>query len=236
MKKELVVWYLGLSTAIYAQQKATSFFIPKLEAEAKGLIPECENLPLTTAAQSTVTRQQTKRASASAKITKFFIDQREPGSRYETGPLHIIYSDGTEVVQTLPPLRTSTDKETVFNAVGFSGAELAQDQQTLGWTVNVENCCTSYSIPLNVVLFHDRRVLHTIDQGQMVWSWMFVQAGKQVAVVFGPTHGPEVGDYRLYDVQTGELVSEVSGDEDTQALTADTPDWARQLQDHFHNR
>jgi len=236
VKKELVVWYLGLSTAIYAQQKATSFLVPKLEAEAKGWIPECENLPLTTSAQSTVTRQQTKRASASAKITKFLIDQPEPGSHYETGPLHIIYSDRTEVVQTLPLLRASTEKETVFNAVGFSGVELAQDQQTLGWTVNVENCCTSYSIPLNVVLFRDGRVLHTIDQGQMVWSWMFVQGGKQVAVVFGPTHGPEVGDYRLYDVQTGKLVAEVWADEDTQALKADAPHWARQLQDHFHSR
>ena len=232
MKKESVALYLGLSTAIYAQQ----FLIPKLEAEAKGSIPECENLPRTTSVQSTVTRQQTKRASASAKITKFFIDQPEPGSRYETGSLHIIYNDGTEVVQTLPPLRVSTDKETVFNAVGFSGVALAKDQQTLGWTVNVENCCTSYSIPLSLVLFRDGHVLHTIDQGQMVWSWMFVQDGKQVAVVFGPTHGPEVGDYRLYDVQTGKLVSEVWGDEDTQALKADAPDWARQLQDHFHNR
>ena len=149
MKKELVALYLGLSTAIYAQQ----FLIPKLEAEAKGSIPECENLPRTTSVQSTLTRQQTKRASPSANVTKFFIDQPEPGSRYETGPLHIIYSDGTEVVQTLPPLRASTDKETVFNAVGFSGVALAKDQQTLGWTVNVENCCTSYSIPLSLVLF-----------------------------------------------------------------------------------
>jgi len=199
VKKELVALYLGLSTAICAQQKAT----------------------LTTTAQSSVTRQRTQQPSA--KVTKFFIDRPEPGSRYETGPLHIIYSDGTEVVQTLPPLRASTDKETVFNAVGFSGVELAQDQQTLGWTVNVENCCTSYSIPLSVVPFRNRCVLHTIDQGQMVWSWMFVQGGKQLAVVFGPTHGSEVGDYRLYDVQTGKLVCEVWGDEDTQALKADAP-------------
>lgn len=78
--------------------------------------------------------------------------------------------------------------------------ELVQDQRTLGWTVNVENCCTSYSIPLSVVLFRDRRVPHTLDQGQMIWNWMFVQGGKEVAVVFGPTHGSEVGDHRLYDV------------------------------------
>ena len=83
-----------------------------------------------------VTRQQTKDASETAHITECFIAEPAAGSGYETGALHIIYSDGTEIVQTLPPLKPSTDKETVFNAVGFSGVELGQDRQTLGWTIN----------------------------------------------------------------------------------------------------
>jgi hypothetical protein len=180
--------------------------------------------------------QETKGAPQADYITKFFIAEPAPGSGYETGPLHIIYGDGTEIVQTLPPLKSSTDKEIVFNAVGFSGVELAQDRETLGWTINVQNCCTSYSIPLSVVVFQHKRVLHTFDQGQMVWSWMFVERGKQVAVVFGPTHGPEVGDYRLYDVKAGNLVSEVCGDVDTQSLKTNAPDWAKRLQDRLHNK
>ena len=130
-------------------------------------------LSATTFRQSSATSRQTKDASQAAQITKFFITEPAAGSGYETGPLHIIYSDGTEIVQTLPPLKPSTDKEIVFNAVGFSGVELAQDRQTLGWTIHVQNCCTSYSIPLSVVVFQHKRVLHTFDQGQMVWSWMF---------------------------------------------------------------
>jgi len=156
-------------------------------------------LSATTFGQSLGTSQQAKNASQAAPITKFFIAQPAAGSGYETGPLHIIYADGTEVVQTLPPLKPRTDKEVAFNAVGFSGVELAQDRETLGWTINVENCCTSYSIPVSVVVFWHKQVLHTFSQGQMVWSWMFLDGGKQVAVVFGATHGPEIGDYRLYD-------------------------------------
>ena len=182
-----------------------------------------------------MTSPQTKGASQTAPITKFFIAEPAAGSGYETGPLHIIYADGTEVVQTLPPLKPSTDKEAVFNAVGFSGVELAQDRETLGWTINVENCCTSYSIPLSVVVFRHKHVLHTFDQGLMVWSWMFLEGGKQVAVVFGPTHGPEAGDYQLYDVKTGKLVSEVLGDAETQSLKTDAPDWAKRLQDRLRN-
>ena len=59
--------------------------------------------------------------------------------------------------------------------------------------------------------------------------------GKRLAIVFGLTHGPEVGDYRLYDVQTGKLISEVFGDEDTQALKPNAPQWAKLLEDHLHN-
>jgi hypothetical protein len=176
-----------------------------------------------------------KDSPQTAQITKFFVAEPIANSGYETGPLHIIYGDGTEVVQTLPPLKASTDREIAFNAVGFSGVELAQDRQTLGWTINVENCCTSYPVPLSVVVFQHKQVLNTFAQGQMVWSWMFLETGKRVAVVFGPTHGPEVGDYRLYDVKTGKLMSEVWGDEGTQSLKADAPEWAKQLQDHLHH-
>ena len=171
--------------------------------------------------------------SASATITKFFIDNPEADSGYETGPLHIIYSDGTQIIQTLPPLKKSTDKETVFNAVGFSQVQLADDQKTLGWTVEVQNCCTSYSIPLSVVVFRSGRVLHSFEE-RVVWNWMFLPGSKQLAVVWGATHGPEVGDYRLYDIATGGLVSEVWDDEDEQALKNDAPDWAKRLQEKLH--
>lgn len=84
-------------------------------------------------AQSTATQEKTKGTSQTAEITRFFFEESKKDSRYETGPLHIVYNDGTEVVKTLPALETSTDKETVFNDVGFSNVQLAADRQTLGW-------------------------------------------------------------------------------------------------------
>ena len=187
-------------------------------------------------AKSGQKERKTKSPSQTAEITRFFIEEPKRDSGYETGPLHIIYDNGIEIVKTLPPLEASTEKETVFNDVGFSDVQLAEDRQTLGWTVDVENCCTSYPIPLRVVILRRGKVLHSFAQGQMVWSWMFSRNGERLAVVFGPTHGAEVGDYRLYDVQTGKLISEAFGDEVTQSLKPDAPDWALRLQDHFHNR
>jgi hypothetical protein len=175
-------------------------------------------------AQSTNTQRKTKDRQP-AEITEFSIKKAKEGSGFETGPLYIVYSDGTKVVKTLPPMQASSKKKIVFNAVGFSGVQLATDRQTLGWTINVENCCTSYSIPFRDVVFRRKQVLHTFEQGQMVWDWMFLENGERVAVVFGPTHGTAIGDYRLFDVKTGHLLSEVSG-------TADLPEWAKRLQAH----
>jgi len=180
------------------------------------------------------TSKHNTQPSAGARITKFYIAEAAPNSGYETGPLHVIYSDGAHVIQELPPLQKSTAKVTVFNTVGFSQAQLAADRQTLGWTVQVENCCTSYSIPLSVVLFRSGRVVRTLGNGHMVWNWMFLQDGKQVAVVTGFPHGPEVGDYELYDVATGKLLAEVSGDEEIQGLKPDAPEWARSLEERLH--
>lgn len=192
-------------------------------------------LSVGTSGQSTKAQTKTKSTPQNAEITRFFIEEPKEDSGYETGPLHIIYGDGTEIVKSLPPLKASTEKETVFNAVGFSDVQLAEDRQTLGWTINVENCCTSYSIPLRVVVFRHKQVLHTFRQGQMVWSWMFVQGGKQIAVVVGPTHGTDVGDNRLYDVKTGKLISETWDNENTQPPKPDPPELAKRLQDHLRN-
>jgi hypothetical protein len=184
-------------------------------------------------AQPTAIQRKAKSTSETAEITRFFIEESKKGSPYETGPLHIAYDDGTEIIKTLPPMKKSTEKETVFNDVGFSYVQLAADRQTLGWAVDVENCCTSYPIPQRVVIFRRGKVLHAFAPG-LVWNWMFFLGGKRVAIVSGPSHGPEVGDYRLYDVRTGTLISKVMGDEDPQSLKPDAPKWAQLLQERLH--
>lgn len=108
--------------------------------------------------------------------------------------------------------------------------QLAEDRQTLGWTETYDNCGTSYAVPVVVVLYRSGKVLQRIQTGQMVWSWMFFERGNKAAVVWGPTHGPEVGDFKLYDVRTGKVLAEVYGDAETQALKADAPSWAKKLE------
>lgn len=184
---------------------------------------------------------QSSRAAAkpnhkAREIARYFIDQPESGSGYETGPLHIVYDDGTDVLMKLPPLQKSTEKEVVFNDVGFSDVKLAADKQTIGWTIDVENCCTSYPLPLRVVVFRDGHVLREFDRMQMVQDWMFLNGGSRVAIVTGFPHGPHIGEYRLYETKTGKLLSEVFGDEKTQSLKPDAPQWAKLLEGQSQSR
>lgn len=166
-------------------------------------------LPVGASAQS---QERQARSASQAYIKEFFIEEPQANSGYETGPLHIIYSDGSEVVKTLPPLKPKD----ILNAVAFSNVRLAEDRQTLGWEINIEGCCTSYSIPITVVVFRHKHVLHTFSPGEggqpMILEWRFLRGGKQVETTFGPIHG-EGGGVRIYDVKTGRVLTK-SLDED----------------------
>jgi hypothetical protein len=107
-----------------------------------------------------------------AYIVKYYVAKAAPGSTYETGPLHIVYSDGTQIVEDLPRKQKSTDRNIVDNQEGISDLQLAEDRQTMGWTENYDNCCTSYAVPLVLVLFRSGSVMQRIAPGQMIWRWM----------------------------------------------------------------
>jgi hypothetical protein len=165
-----------------------------------------------------------------AYIIKYYVDKPSPDSGYETGNLHILYSDKREIIETLPPKEKSAETNVVYNQEGITDVKVAPDKRTIGWAETFDNCCTSYSIPIALAVYRSGNTILHIQQGQALWYWTFRDGGKHVASVWGPTHGPEVGDYQLYDVKTGRLVSEVFGDKATQSLSADAPEWAKETE------
>jgi hypothetical protein len=177
-----------------------------------------------------VTQTKGNVPAKNAYIIKYYVDEPSPDSGDETGNLHIVYSDKTEIVETLLPKEKSTEKNIVCNQEGITDVKVAPDNRTIGWAETFDNCGTSYSIPLALAIYRSGDSILHIQQGQMLWYWTFRDGGKHVATVWGPTHGPEVRDYQLYEVKTGHLVSEVIGDETTQSLGADAPEWAKETE------
>jgi hypothetical protein len=128
---------------------------------------------------------------------------------------------------------TKGDDERMAN---FDQVEVAKDGRTIGWAQSYDSCCQSDAIPLVLSVYRSGKSIVHIRQGQMLWYWTFRDGGAHIAAVWGPTHGPEVGDYQLYDSTTGRMLSEVFGNTDTQALENDAPDWAKQTETAMHSR
>lgn len=164
-----------------------------------------------------------------AFIVGFHIDEADSDSGYETGPLHIQYTDGCHIVQELPAKRESTAAEAVYNQEGFANVQLAADQQTLGWLELIDNCCTSYAVPQALVFFRGGKVLHAVTPGQMIYNWAFLDGGKRAGLICGTVHGKAVNAYQLYDVRSGKMLAETHDDPTTEKLPANAPAWTKEL-------
>jgi hypothetical protein len=176
----------------------------------------------------TITKVQGKIPSKDAYILKYKVDTQDPNDYIPTGDLSIEYSDGTTVVEKIPPAQKSSDKETVFNEVGFSDVKVSSDKRTIGWTEVFENCCTSYPVPEVLAIYQSGETITHIQQGQMVWDWVFLDGSQHVSAVWGPTHGTDRGDYQLYDARTGHMLSEFFGEPADNSTNPEAPEWVKQ--------
>jgi hypothetical protein len=131
-------------------------------------------------------------AFAAARIARVYVDEAER--------VHVVEESGREV---LPPK--------LDGQISASDAKLAEDAQTSGWLVNFENCCTSYPIPLALVIFRDSRIRREIKPGLMIYDWDFREHGRQAALCDGTVHGNPVAHCALYETLSGKKVGEWGG-------------------------
>jgi len=161
--------------------------------------------------------------TAEGKVVKVFTERPDED---ETGPLHIVYSDGVDVVETVPP---TAEPKTEDSQAGFSELGVASDLATVGWGETYWGCCQSYPVPLVLTLYRSGKILQRLRQGQMLWVWTFLDGANQVAALWGTTHGSSSGTYQLYNVKTGHMLADFYGEEDIRDLDGDAPDWVKQL-------
>jgi hypothetical protein len=88
------------------------------------------------------------------------------------------------------------------HSAGGTSGYTAGYEKVLGWTVQVDNCGMSYTIPLSLTIFRSGKVIQTIEPGPMIWGWRFLPGGQQVVVASG-IHGAMWGRVGLFDVKSG---------------------------------
>jgi hypothetical protein len=108
----------------------------------------------------------------------------------------------------------------VKGQVAVDQPRISANGEVAAWTVEYENCCTSYPVLLALRVYARGRI-RTVRFPQMIWDWGFVAAGKQIAVLYGPVHGNPSGA-NLYDSASGKLLK-------TWDLEGSKPDWAAGL-------
>ena len=133
----------------------------------------------------------------------------------QQGRLHIITAAGREIV---PPM----DKD----QVGFDNAAISVDRRAVGWLALYPNCCTSYPIPLKLVILVNGRRRTFTGVGLAVSRWGFSDDGKRVAFKQETVHGGLGVHYELRDIATGRLVSEYGADSEK---ASQPPAWVRAL-------
>ena len=129
----------------------------------------------------------------------------------DNGCVRIGYGDGIEV-------RPAIAKD----QVGCTKVVVASDKQTVGWLAEYPNCCTSYPIPLILVLYRHGEVIHTVRDGQMMYDWHWWAGGTQVVYHADTVHGNFSPHSVLVDVDTGRVLARWDA-----KLDAKAPAWAR---------
>ena|SRR5215204_5273168 len=110
--------------------------------------------------------------------------------------------------------------------VGFEQVTMSADRRTVGWVALYPNCCTSYSIPLRLVLLRADGGRTVISNELPIWQWAFAADGRTVAIRQAPVHGAAETSYERRDIRTGRLLATAQSDSATPPSAL--PVWARQ--------
>ena len=131
-------------------------------------------------------------ASVGGAVERAYVDS--------TGRVHVVYQGGLDI--QVPP-----EQDQVSSASPIVGP----DNSTVGWLVEVPNCCTSYPIATTLVIYKSGRVIRRIGDGMMLYKWQFLSGGRKVAVSSGTVHGMQGVHLTLYDAVTGRRLSTWDG-------------------------
>jgi hypothetical protein len=108
--------------------------------------------------------------------------------------------------------------------VGFQDVTISPNRRAVGWLALFPNCCTSYPIPLELVVWTGGELRSFMGTGLPVWKWRFDSTSTQVAFFQETVHSGIGSHYELRDIVTGNLVAEYDPNDH-----GSPPSWASPL-------
>jgi hypothetical protein len=98
---------------------------------------------------------------------------------------------------------------------------LSADHQVVGWVILYPNCCTTYPIPLKLVLLRAGGARTVISNGLPIWRWAFAPGGRSVVIRQAPVHGDSPTSYEQRDIRSGRVIATA-----VSSSTGALPEWA----------
>ena len=117
---------------------------------------------------------------------------------------------------------------------GFSNVQVSPNRHLIGWTVTFSNCCTSYPIPLKLMILVNGTVRAFTGNGLPIWRWAFLASGTQFAFQQETVHGGLNVHYELHDVATGRRLAEYDppvASDNRPLPRRNVPKWVSELDD-----
>lgn len=121
----------------------------------------------------------------------------------KNGEIQIVTATGRVIVPAPEP-----EIEFIGKPVGVEDARIAPDQLAVGWLALFPNCCTSYPIPLVLVVYSGGIKRSYRGNGLPIWKWRFTAGGSQVVFRQETVHGGLGVHYELRVVRDGDLIAE----------------------------
>jgi hypothetical protein len=124
--------------------------------------------------------------------------------------------------------RTRPDQE------GFSDARISPNGRSVGWLVLAPGCCTSYPLPMSLIVFRDGKIVRIFDDGEPpIFGWIFQDGDKAIAYRQSTAHGAKVIWYKLKRVSDGKTIAEFDCDPNgpDDAVSQDAPAWVWPIAD-----
>ena len=124
--------------------------------------------------------------------------------RAETYRSAAIDSEGCLVITTSDHKTIRLPKDD--GQTSFSEPVLSPDRTAVGAQAEFPNCCTSYDIPRQLVVYASAKVHRFTGSGLPIFQWHFVDGGKRVAFGQETVHFSCSIHYELRDVQSERLI------------------------------
>jgi hypothetical protein len=91
---------------------------------------------------------------------------------------------------------------------GFRWPRVSSDGRFAGWIALQPNCCTSYPLPITLVILDKDNALHRFGDGLPIWDWSFQRNNTAVAYRMRVAHGAAPVMYELRRIRDGKLLGQ----------------------------